>query len=290
MAARTKEVVLGLLPLLLPYLALFGFGLMLTAVQGLGLFTPLGSDGPTLEYYRIVLHDQSLRQSFGFTLYVALVSATGSVLAGTLLALGLWRMPPALRPIGLIAKIGLILPHVAVAFVVALVFSRTGILSALAYHLGLIGSADQFPQLLHQGNGLGMILAYMLKGAPFALLLTSAALFGFDPRLVQTAHMLGAGRWQTFVQVILPRLLPAMHSAFIILFLYALGAFDIPFVLGESRPGMLPIRVYDIFFQQDLADRPLAMAILTIMFLISALFAALYLRLAAHLETGGRKL
>lgn len=285
-----RRILWGLAPLLLPYCALFCAGMALTMAQSLGLFLPIGPGEATLEHYQILLEDQAMGQSLGLSLFVAFASAASSVLGGTLLALALWRMPPGLRRVGVISKVGLILPHVAVAFLVLLMLSRTGLVSSVLFQTGIISSPEEFPNILHTGSGLGMILAFLLKGVPFALLLIGAVLFGFDIRLVQTARMLGAGPLRTFWSVTLPRLLPAMHSAFIILFLYAFGSFDIPFVLGESHPGMLSIRVFDIFFQRDLSQRPQAMAILTLMFVFSALFAMLYNRFAAYLDGWRRKL
>ncbi|MBE1425053.1 putative spermidine/putrescine transport system permease protein [Desulfomicrobium macestii] len=285
-----RRTLRGLAPLLLPYCALFCAGMALTLAQSLGLFLPLGTGEATLDHYRTLLQDPAMAQSLGLSLFVALVSAAGSVLGGTVLALALWRMPPGLRRVGVVSKVGLILPHVAVAFLVLLFLGRTGLVSSALFQTGLIASPEEFPNILHTGSGLGMIMAFLIKGVPFALLLIGAVLFGFDVRLVQTARMLGAGPWRTFWSVTLPRLLPAMHSAFIILFLYAFGSFDIPFVLGESHPGMLSIRVYDIFFQRDLDQRPLAMAILTLMFLFAGLFAMLYNRFAAYLDGWRRKL
>jgi putative spermidine/putrescine transport system permease protein len=285
-----RKVCLRLAPLLLPYCALFCAGLALTLAQSLGLFLPLGPGEPTTEHFQALIRDQGLGQSLRLSLFVAFFSAAGSVLGGTILALALWRMPPGLRRVGVVSKIGLILPHVAVAFLVLLMLSRTGLLSSVLFHTGIISSAEEFPNILHTGSGLGMILAFLLKGVPFALLLCGAVLFGFDDRLIQTARMLGAGPLRIFWSVTLPRLLPAMHSAFIILFLYAFGSFDIPFVLGESHPGMLSIRVFDIFFQRDLSQRPQAMAILTLMFVFAALFAMLYNRFAAYMDGWRRKL
>jgi len=285
-----RGIVHGLLPLLLPYCALFCAGLALTLAQSLGLFLPLGPGEITAGYYQNLIQDQGVKLSLGLSLSVAFLSAAGSVLGGTILALALWRMPPGLRRIGVVSKVGLILPHVAAAFLVLLMFSQTGLVSSLLFQTGIIASPEEFPNILHTGNGLGMILAFLLKGVPFSLLLIGAVLFGFDIRLIQTARMLGAGPWRVFWSVILPRLLPAMHSAFIILFLYAFGSFDIPFVLGESHPGMLSIRVFDIFFQRDLVQRPQAMAILTLMFVFAAVFAMLYNRFAAYLDGWRRKL
>ena len=285
-----RRIIHGLLPLLVPYCALFCTGLALTMAQSLGLFLPLGAGEATTLHYQNLISDQGIGLSLRLSLGVAFLSAAGSVLGGTILALALWRMPPGLRRIGVISKVGLILPHVAAAFLVLLMLSQTGLVSSVLFQTGFISSPEEFPGILHTGRGLGMILAFLLKGVPFALLLIGAVLFGFDIRLIQTARMLGAGPLRIFWSVILPRLLPAMHSAFIILFLYAFGSFDIPFVLGESRPGMLSIRVFDIFFQRDLSHRPQAMAILTLMFVFAALFAMLYNRFAAYLDAWRRKL
>ena len=288
--ARVPPSLTALAPLLLPVAGVFAAGLCLTALQSLGLLLPLGGDGPTPEHYAAVLGSPAMRRSAAFTLYVSAASALGSVTAGTALGYMVWRLPRRLRQAAVVYKTGLVLPHVAAAFLVLLFFGQTGLLAAVANRLGLAPTPQDFPQLLFAGDGLGMILAYMYKGTPFAMLMVLAVLFGFDTRLLQTAAMLGAGPCETFRRVTLPRLLPAMHGAFIILFLYAFGAFDIPFLLGESRPGMLSMRVYDIYFQQDLADRPRAMAILTLMFAFTALFTMLYNALARRVDDRGRKL
>ena len=280
----------ALLPLLLPFAGIFAAGLALTFCQSLGLLLPLESAGPTTEHFTAILGSAAMRRSIAFTLYVSLVSALGSVVLGTWLGYMVWKLPARLRQAAVVYKVGLILPHVAVAFLVLLYFGQTGLVASLAHHLGLAPTPQDFPQILYAGDGLGMILAYMFKGTPFAMLMALAVLFGFDVRMLQTATMLGASRFHAFRRITLPRLLPAMHSAFIILFLYAFGAFDIPFLLGESRPGMLAMRVYDIYFRRDLAERPQAMAILALMFVFTALFTMLYNSLARRVDDRGRKL
>jgi putative spermidine/putrescine transport system permease protein len=177
-----------------------------------------------------------------------------------------------------------------VAFVVLVFWSRSGILASIGHAFGLIESMREFPNVLYSGWGLGMILAYSLKGAPFAMLLVLALLARFDRRQIQTATMLGASGIRIFFAIVLPRLAPAVHTAFIILFLYSFGAFDIPYILSESRPGMLSIHVYNLYFKHDLARRPEAMAILTVMFAFAVLFIAAYSRIVRRLENGVRKL
>jgi putative spermidine/putrescine transport system permease protein len=89
---------------------------------------------------------------------------------------------------------------------------------------------------------------------------------------------------------VLPRLAPAMHTSFIILFLYSFGAFDIPYILSESRPGMLSIQVFNLYFRHDLARRPEAMAMLTIMFCFAVIFIIAYTRTVTRMEDTVRKL
>ncbi len=285
-----KFILLGLAPLVLPFAVLFCGGVMLTFCQSLGVFTPLPYGGKGLDAYKALLFLPWFWDSFFFSVKVAGVSAFFSVAAGTLLAYEIWKLPDNLKAAAIVYKIPLILPHIAAAFVVLIFWSRSGILASAAHGLGLITSMDQFPNLLYSGQGLGMILAYSLKGTPFAMILVMAQLSRFDVRQVQTAAMLGASRPKIFFKIVLPRLLPAVHTGFIILFLYGFGAFDIPYVLSESRPGMLSIHVYDLFFRHDLSRRPEAMAILTMMFCFAFCFIIIYSHLVNRMENGVRKI
>ncbi len=280
---------LRLSPLLLPYLVLFCGGIFLTIGQSLGVWTPIPYGGGHLESYAVLLTDPSFYASFRFSLQVGAVSAGCAVAAGTLLAYGVWRLPARLQTAALVYKIPLILPHIAAAFVILLLWSPSGVLASIAHALGLIDTMDAFPNVLYSGWGLGMVLAYVLKGTPFAMLLVLALLQRFDPRQIQTAAMLGASRTRIFFRIVLPRVSPAVHTGFIILFLYSFGAFDIPYVLSESRPGMLSIHVYNAYFKRDLAHRPEAMAMLVIMFCFAVLFIMAYARVVRRLESSERK-
>jgi putative spermidine/putrescine transport system permease protein len=288
--SSTSSLILKLSPLALPYLALFCGGIFLTVCQSFGLLTPLPYPGGMSDAYLELLTDSSFFASLVFSLGVAAVSAASAVTIGTLLAYRIWKLPGRLATVALVYKIPLILPHIAVAFVVLVFWSQSGILASAAHQLGLIRSMTEFPNVLYSGWGIGMILAYTLKGTPFAMLLVMAMLVRFDARQIQTAAMLGASGLRIFFSIVLPRLAPAMHTGFIILFLYSFGAFDIPYILSESRPGMLSNQVYNLYFKHDLARRPEAMAILTIMFCFAVLFIIAYSKVVRRLEDGVRKL
>ena len=283
-------VLVGMSPLLIPYVALFCGGVVLTVCQSLGAWTPLPQERVGIGAYQILFSDRAFWASLGFSLWVAAASAFISVALGAVLAFRAWQLPRQLAPLSLVYKIPLILPHISVAFLVMVFWSQSGILSSAAKQLGLIRGMHEFPNVLYSGWGLGMILAYVFKGTPFAMLLSLALLARFDVRQVQTAAMLGASGLRIFITIVLPRLVPALHTGFIILFLYAFGAFDIPYLLSESRPGMLSIHIYNLYFKHDLARRPEAMAILTVMFAFAVLFILAYSRVVSRLDNGVRKL
>ncbi|GAB7023012.1 ABC transporter permease [Salidesulfovibrio brasiliensis] len=287
--AGTGRTLLKLSPLLVPLALLFAGGLALAVAQSLGYMLPFDYHGGRFDAYANLLTERCIK-SAALSLYVAVVSAGLSVAVGSVLAYGIWRLPERLERAAIVYKVPLILPHIAVAFIVLIFWSKSGVVSAAAYHAGLVASIDQFPSVLFSGNGLGMILAYTYKEIPFTILLAYAVLKRMDPQLVTTASMLGASEPRVFLRVVLPHMAKTLHTTFIILFLYSFGAFDIPFLLGESTPGMLSIEVYNLYFRRELADRPTAMAILTCMFLFSLFFIWLYTRVAKQMQPRERKL
>ena len=301
-----NRVVLHLLPLLLPYTALFVTGIVVTLLQSLGLlFTagsvPEGAAGGAVDgvasgaagiapAYREIFSSPGFFRSLRYSLWVAFASASAAVGLGTFLAIAIWRLPAGIRRAAVIYKLPLILPPVSVAFLMLLLFSQSGLLASLAYHAGLIDAAAQFPDLFYNGTGSGIILSYIWKETPFAVLMIIALLYSLDERYLHSGRMLGGGPWYRFRRIIFPHIAHAVHTTFIILFLYSFGAFDVPYLAGESAPQMLSIRVFNLYFRRELALRPQAMAILVLMLLFAVVCIIVYLRFAARMRQETRKL
>ena len=277
-------------PLLAPVIALFAGGFVLAAMQSLGFFLPVPVEGGLFDGYARLFQDSWFYESFLFTAYVALVSAGLAVALGTVIAYLIWKLPVRLQGPAIVYKTPLVLPHIAVAFIVLVFWTQSGLTASIGHALGLVDQPADFPALLFAGNGLGLIMAYAYKGSAFVILLVLAILKRLDHRLLVTAGMLGASRITVFFRIVLPHLKPVLHTSFIILFLYAFGAFDIPYLLSESDPGMLSIQTFNLYFKRDLANRPAAMAILVVMFLFSSLFIVLYTRITSRIRNGARKL
>jgi len=284
-----RNVILHLLPLLVPFCALFLTGISITVLQSFNIGFGASPGPGFFSAYQEVLDSQFFYSSVLYSLVIGLISASVSVAAGIGLALLIHNTSSALKKYTVIYKLPLILPHITVAFIVLIIFSQSGILSSLAYNLGFIDGTQGFPNIFYNKTGTGIILSYIWKETPFAALMILSLLQKLDNRYIQTGKMLGASFFRNLRVLIFPHIAPAVHTTFIILFLYSFGAFDIPFLVGESSPRMLSITVYDLYFRNQLSARPQAMAILTLMFLFSMIFITLYTRAVASLNPGARK-
>jgi len=284
------KIILFLIPLLIPFFIIFFSGIIIAIMQSMGIFVFSYTYPDYFFAYREILSQEWFFRSLILTLFVSLSTAVISVIAGILISYRIWKLPDNLKKWGILAKIPLILPHITVGFIVIIFFSRSGFFSSLSNYLGLTDSMESFPMVLYNKAGLDIILAGIYKETPFAVIMIYALLVKMDKRLIESAQMLGAGVTQIFIRIILPHIMPAVNTVFIILFVYNIGSFEIPYVLGSSSPGMLSIRIFDYFFRKDLAMRPYAMAMLVMLLFFSLIFIYFYTKTAAGIDIRDRKL
>lgn len=158
-----------------------------------------------------------------------------------------------------------IIPHMVAALLIINLLTASGLIPRLLHACGLLANMRDFPTLLNDAHGVGMVLAYVWKGLPFAALVTGNALMRMNPRLVESARLLGAGPWRAAWEVTLPLLRPVNLSAFLLLFTFAIGAFEIPFLLGPVEPRTLPVLIYEGLTNADLDRRPASLALSTLL-------------------------
>ncbi|MDN5697410.1 MAG: ABC transporter permease subunit, partial [Rubrobacter sp.] len=223
-----------------------------------------------------VLTDGSFYDSLALTVYVAGVSTALSTALAVLAALSLRRAAGRLPAV--VLQLPVTVPHLVAAVGIALVVSQTGLGARLAASLGLIGEPSQFPALLYDQYSIGIILTYVWKETPFIALVVLAALRGVASDLEDVARTLGANAWQRFWHVVFPVISPAIVVASLVVFAFTFGSFEVPYLLGQSYPTVLPVTAYEQYSDIDLSARPAAMAINVLIALITALFAAAYLR------------
>lgn len=107
-------------------------------------------------------------------------------------------------------------------------------LAALYAPKGWIGSILALAGIKVAFTPLGILIALIFVGLPFAVRTVEPVLQDMDYEAEEAAASLGATRWQTFRKVILPDITPALLTAFALSFARGLGEYgSIIFIAGN---------------------------------------------------------
>jgi putative spermidine/putrescine transport system permease protein len=219
-------------------------------------YLALPQDHWSLEHWRTFLGSEEWIDSIGQSLWIALAATALALVAGTLCAIGCWRLSSrwSERLRGL-----MILPMAVPTIVYALGVYR------LYVDLDLVGTA------------LGVVLAHAVTGLPFVVLTVSASLANLDPRLEQAARGLGASVGQTLRHVIVPNIVPGVLSGAIFAFIHSWDELIVVIFIGGRALFTLPRRMWDGI--NDNLDPVIAVvATAMILFTLLVLIAELSLR------------
>lgn len=277
-------------PALAPALLLAGVlaatGVLYAATQSLGYLPFIGQTDLSFAAYAALLGGDDAVEFRAGLLFSLWVSGASTVLAAVLALLILLLFDNG-ETGGWLAgalNLNLAFPHLVWAVAWLLLLSQSGWLARLAASLGWIAVPADFPILVRDEYGIGIILAYVTKEVPFLLLLMLGVLGGQPPAYWQVATTLGAGRWRRLRYVTLPLVLPALLAGSLLVFAFIFGAYELPAILGVSFPRMLAVLALDFFRNADLANRAGGMAIGVLMALVVVAVAAVgWLVLRRHL-------
>ena len=241
---------------------------------------------PTFRYYRAAWAAPDFWASLGLTLRYAFVPTVLGTVLSVYLALLLRPHLPKMRGYRLISalyKLPLMVPYLVGVALTLLLWSNGGLIARLLFALGIIDITNDFPRLLHTTGGLGVMLVYLWKQVPFQTLLLTSVLAGQDPNLEAAAALLGARPRQVFWLVTLPRLVPGIVSATLIVFAFNFGAFEVPLILG-GEPNTLPVAAWRAFSDADVERRLYGAAIVVVVCALLSVLLLGYLLLYRGLE------
>ena len=173
------------------------------------------------------------------TLWLALITATGTTVLGTMLALWAVRGGTRLaKPLNILAMLPMITPPFVVGLGLILLFGRAGLFNqALEWTWGVQ------PTRWFYGV-LGIWLAQMFAFTPIAFMIMRGVVQGVSPSMEEAAQTLRASRMQTFWTVTLPLLKPGLANAFLVGFIESMADFGNPIIVG----GQFAVLSTEIFF------------------------------------------
>lgn len=275
---------LRLTPALAVVGVLLGASLIYGVAESLGLMSVIGQDSVSLDAYRSVLSGQGpagqeFWGSLGFSLWISVISTAISAVLALAIAVWLAGRRSATGSDTLALNWNLAFPHLVWAVALLLFLSQSGLLARWAATLGLIRTPADFPVLVLDRFGLGIILHYVSKEVPFLALIVLAVLRSQPVGYEVVAENLGAGRWQRLRYITLPLVRPALLSGALLVFAFVFSSYEVPALLGVGYPRMLPVVALRFFADPDLRSRAAGMAISLIITLIVLVVAAVSIKL-----------
>ncbi len=231
-------------PSILPGFGL-GFGILVTALSLLvlipltGLVLKAATAGPT-DIWALASSPRTLaalRLSFG----AALLAAAINVVFGVLVAWVLVRYDfPGRRVVDAAVDLPFALPTAVAGIALAAIYAPNGWVGGLLAPNGIkIGYTPW-----------GVLVALVFVGLPFVVRTVQPVLAEFEAELEEAAALLGASRLRTIALVILPPVLPAAMTGFVLAFARAVGEYgSVIFIAGnvpmvsEIAPLLIVIRL-----------------------------------------------
>ncbi len=228
-----------------------GSGLAMVLATSLGLVPLFGE--PRLSADGFTAASGDLLASTRETLVIAVSATLLAAAIGMAVATALVGGGPGRRLLGVLAAGVVTVPHLVGAASVGLLLSDAG----FAQRVSGLGS---WPQLVGGPWPVATVLELAWKESAFVALVVVAAVSRRHRDLADVASVLGAGRFHRWTRVFLPLAAPALIGSSLIAFVYTVGSYEVPLLLGRSFPEPLPVMAYRLFGSIDLASRPQAAA------------------------------
>jgi len=250
--AKKLIIVLFILVCLLPLGLSLGYS-FLYSIGGAGLL----SSGLTLQHWGDLFRGEFL-SSMLYSLWIGLASAAIALMLALTVLFTLRRhfeSPGIYR----LLFLPLTIPPIVVAFVILQIYSGSGILSRLMVQSGVIGGIRQFPALVQDPYGIGILLAHVFIVFPFFLLVL-LNLYQHEKldEIERVASSLGADATTIRFRLQLPILMKGLFPLLILYIIFFMGAYEIPLLLGQSSPQMISVLILEKLQRFNLGDIPVA--------------------------------
>ena len=183
----------------------------------------------SFKWYAALLKDQSMINAAWVSLKVAFLSATASMVLGTLAALVLTRFKPfrGKTLLGALVTSPMVMPEVV-----------TG-LSLLLMFVTLAGPLGVSPKGL-----LSIFIAHVTFTLAFVSVIVSSRLADLDKSLEEAAMDLGATRVKVFFVITLPIIAPALLSGWLLAFTLSLDDVVISSFVAGPDATTLPMKIF----------------------------------------------
>ncbi len=188
--------------------------------------------GFTFMNYIKAWHNEAIFYALTNSLTIAVLSTVVSTILGATTALALWRFKFPFRDAyeGFMA-LPIVVPEICMGISLAMFFSYTGMMAGVR-------------DWVWPFNLINIMFAHIAFCFPFVAVVVRARLQGFNRQLEEASKDLGATELQTFINVLVPFMVPSLVAGGLLAFTLSLDDFVI--TLFSSGPGSItfPVKIY----------------------------------------------
>ena len=229
---------------------------------------------PGIGQYQAALSDPLVLSVIWRTVRICALVTAITVAVGYIITL-LWvRSGPGLR---LFVELCILIPFwisvLTRAFGWLAMLSNRGILNTLGQDLGILSEP-----LTMVRNEFGVVVGMVHFLIPFAVFPLASAMRAVDERVLLAARGMGASRTRIFWQLFVPMTKGGIFGAALLVFVFSLGFFVTPAILGGGRSVLVAELIWLRIFQSP--DWGLAAAISVILMAAIAILMALTMKYA----------
>ncbi|MGN6584805.1 MAG: ABC transporter permease [Rhizobiaceae bacterium] len=196
-----------------------------------------------------------------FSLFLAIMVAIVCVAVGFPFAFFLVRLKRRAQIAWLLSLLSVLsLSEVIIGFAWSTLLSRTAGITNLFVALGLMDKPDALLP------GFGAVLTGMVYQAlPYTILVLYPSLARLDWSLLEAARTMGASPLRAFFNVVVPVSRNTIVATLIMVFVFALGSYLLPQILGRPRQWTLSVLITDQAIYQSNMPFAAAMAVFLVL-------------------------
>ena len=183
-------------------------------------------NGFSLRWYKeLFQYSDNIWKAFYYSIFIALISSISSTIIGTLGAIALkWFDFKGKNFLKNLSVLPLVVPDIIIGVSLLIMFAT------IKFKLGITT----------------IFIAHTTFNIPYVLFIILSRLDEFDYSVIEAAHDLGATNKQALTKVIIPLLLPAIISGFLMALTLSFDDFVITFFVSGPGSSTLPLRIYSM--------------------------------------------
>ena len=181
--------------------------------------------GFTLDWYAKLFHNETIINSLGVTMIVALIASVVSTVLGTAAAIGIFNMKKKTRGVIMyFTYLPILNPEIVTGVSLMLLFVFAGL------DMGF----------------LTLILAHISFCVPYVILNVLPKLRQMDTSLLEAAMDLGCNQRGVFGKVVLPEIMPGVLTGFLMSITYSIDDFVISYFTHGAESQNLSVTIYSM--------------------------------------------